>query len=319
MKKPVHADIYKPSWILKNGHINTMYAYLFRTPPFSYHQRERFITADGDFYDVDYFFQNNSKIAVLLHGMEGSSHSQYTLALSRYLSFKGWDIACINLRSCSGELNKTKGLYHSAFTVDLNHFLQYISPKYEKIHLAGFSLGGNIALHYAGNEYEKTPKNLRAIAAVSVPVFLSGANQELKKAKNRLYCKNFLITLSKKIKEKALLFPNDINTYNLHKIKTLEEFDDSFTAPLHGFNSAADYYQKASSLQHFSKITIPTLLINAMDDSFLSKECYPAKDEIANPLVSTEYPRYGGHVGFANVGKRVYWTDRKIKDWFDRH
>lgn len=314
-----HYDTYKPHFLLKNAHINTIYPYFFRKSSIIFTERKRYPTPDGDFYDVDFHKCNTNKLAILLHGMEGSSYSQYILALSNVLSKKGWDIAAINHRSCSGSLNNLPSFYHSGYYCDLDHLLKLEEDNYDIITIVGFSLGGNITLNYLGNcKLIKSPK-IKAAVAVSVPVHLSSACVELDKPKNKIYAINFLKTLKNKVKDKHKMFPRDIDIQALKRIKTLRDFDNAYTAPLHGFNNAEDYYQKVSSIYLLHCINTPTLIINALDDPFLSKECYPLTIAKKNPSLELLLPKYGGHVGFTQFNSNVYWSDRVISDFLEKH
>lgn len=312
-------DIYKPHFILKNAHINTIYPYFFRKSSIVFTERKRYPTPDGDFYDVDFYKCRNDKLAVLLHGMEGSSHSQYILALSNLLSKKGWDIAAINHRSCSGSLNNLPSFYHSGFYCDLDHFLKLEENNYNIITIVGFSLGGNIILNYIGNCQLVKSSKIKAIVAVSVPVHLNSACEELDKPKNKIYAFNFLKTLKNKVKDKHKMFPDEIDIRPLKRIKTLRDFDNAYTAPLHGFKDAEDYYKKASSIYLLQYIKTPTLIINALDDPFLSKECYPVSIAEENPSLQLLTPKYGGHVGFAQFNSKVYWSERVILEFLEKN
>ena len=308
---------YNPPLILRNSHINTIYPYFFRKTEIVYDQRVRYDTPDGDFFDVDFKRNNHSRIAVLLHGMEGSSHSQYTLALSSVLKNNDWDVAAINHRSCSGEINQLPGFYHSGFYHDLEYFIAQIEHQYESIAIIGYSLGGNITLHYLGRkEILKSPK-IKVAVAVSVPLHLMSAGIELSKTKNKIYTINFLKTLTKKIQEKHTKHPQTIDIKGLNKIKSLREFDEAYTAPLHGFSSADDYYEKASSIKYMDNISLPTLIINALDDPFLSKECYPSAIVKENEYIQLLTPKYGGHVGFSDFKNNIYWSDKVIIEFLD--
>jgi uncharacterized protein len=307
---------YRPQLLFKNHHFNTMYPYAMRKRPTLPFQRERFFTQDGDFLDLDYIKNNSDKIIVLLHGLEGSSGSQYIQGLSSQLYYKNYDVCAVNHRSCSGEMNKKMTMYHSGYIEDLIEIVNYLSPLYREIHLVGYSLGGSMVLNYLGR-YDFVPSNVKSAVTFSVPIDLSSSATMLNHWKNRPYAIQFLMTLNKKIIEKAKQFPDSMNANDYKKIKTLIEYDNKVTAPLHGFDDAEDYYQKASSRPYLEKITIPTLLVNAHDDSFLAPPCYPydiAKNHKNFHFIGT---KYGGHVGFANFVHDNYWSDRVVIDWLE--
>lgn len=307
---------YNPAFLFKNNHVNTVYPFLFRSGPNPIFVRERWLTDDDDFFDLDFIKNNSKSILIILHGLEGSSSSQYVKGLVNTMSDTQIDICAVNHRSCSGELNKTKGFYHSGFTKDLRYIIQKLELLYDEIFIAGFSLGGNIALKYAGEEGESISSVIKSIAAVSVPIHLSSSSKKLNAWYNIPYSIQFLQTLKKKAIAKALMFDNTLPFANEYaSIKTLLEYDNKVTAPLHDFSDAEDYYAKSSSLPLLSNIKTQTLLINASDDSFLSQECMPldiAKNHENFHFLST---MFGGHVGFATFKAPVYWIDNLLKEW----
>lgn len=306
---------YKPRNFLKNGHFNTVYPTLFRKqnpPPY---ERVRIFTKDNDFLDIDVLRNNKKKLAILCHGLEGSSLSKYIIGTGEVLVEKGWDIAAMNYRGCSGEMNKNLIMYHSGATYDLDEVFNYFEEDYEEVILVGFSLGGNLCLKYVGERGLTQNHKISKVTAVSVPVDLEAGSINISKRANYIYQKRFIQSLSKKVKDKHALFPNDIDLSKLKKTKTLFDFDDLFTAPIHGFRDAKDYYAQSNSLQFLKNIKIPALIINALDDPFLPKECYPFEEVACNEYLELITPRYGGHVGFAQYGKKNYWVEKKIADF----
>lgn len=311
-----HQD-YKPGIIFRQGHINTLFPYIFRIKPKLPYSRKRYTTPDADFYDVDWLLADHTRnLVVLLHGLEGSSASQYINGMSRIMAACDFNVAAINFRSCSGEMNKNKAMYHSGFTQDLDHFLSIEAPNFDNIYLCGFSLGGNVVMKYSSDGKYQLPNNLKAVAGISVPIDLQGGSHELKKWSNRMYEKNFLGTLLKKIKKKHRLFPDEISLDHIKKVKTLWDFDEYYTASLHGFKNAEDYYRQCSSLPFLNSMPLPALLINALDDSFLAPTAYPYAIAAENPNFHLLTPRHGGHVGFATFRAEFYWTELIVKDFF---
>lgn len=307
---------YNPAFLFKNNHLNTVYPFLFRGGPKPIFTRERWFTDDDDFFDLDFIKNNSKSVLIILHGLEGSSASQYVQGLVNTMSDTQIDICAVNHRSCSGELNRTVGFYHSGFTKDLRHIVRKLELKYEEIFIAGFSLGGNIALKYAGEEGKNISPVIKSIAAVSVPCHLSSSSKKLNAWYNIPYALQFLQTLKKKAIAKALMFDNSLPFADEYaSIKTLLEYDNKVTAPLHDFSDAEDYYAKSSSLPLLSNIKTQTILINASDDSFLSRECMPfdiAKNHENFHFLET---MYGGHVGFATYKASLYWIDNLLKEW----
>ena len=300
---------FNPGLIGRNGHLSTFYPYFFRkfkSYPFI---RKREELPDGDFIDIDWIYHEpGKKLAILLHGLEGSSGSQYIKGAIELLYDTGWDICAVNHRSCSGEMNRNLEMYHSGFTKDLNFILQKYSINYDTIIVVGYSLGGNMALKYLG-EGNKIPDALKLVVGFSVPVDLEGGSMKLKKWVNHLYNLEFLRTLKKKMRIKAQQYPQ-INLDHLPKLKYLCDFDEYYTAPLHGFRNAFDYYDKANSKQFLPHIqNIPAYLINALDDPFLSESCQPfeiAKDSAYFHFIPLDH---GGHVGFTTGNNKIYYSD----------
>ena len=310
---------YKPPLFLRNGHLNTFYPYLFRKKPLYFVLRERYVTDDDDFFDVDWTDKKNRRLAILLHGLEGSSNSQYIVGTTKALSDHHWDVAAINFRSCSGEMNKQLKMYHSGFTEDLHHFICQIEDEYDEIAISGFSLGGNVTMKYLGDKKNSPSAKIIAAAGTSVPCDLEGGSIKIMEGQNHLYEKRFLKTLKVKLIQTNKLFPDLVDLSNLKKLKTLWDFDEYYTSSLHGFKDAKDYYLQCSSLPFLKNISIPALMINALDDSFLSDASYPYDVAKQNPNLFLLTPKYGGHVGFTTFGAPYYWNEKQIVDFFENH
>ena len=177
----------------------------------------------------------------------------------------------------------------------------------------GFSLGGNLTLKYLGEQGSQTNKAITGAVTCSVPCDLASGAEEMAKPSNKIYMKRFTRMLHEKIKAKMRIIPDRINDEGYNRIKTFKEFDDRYTAPLHGFRDAEDYYNRASCKQFIHKITIPTLLVNAENDPFLPQPCYPLREAEANPNFFLEMPKSGGHVGFISFNKRrEYWFESRV-------
>ncbi len=307
---------YKPRFPFTNSHINTIFPAVFRRQSLPDYERERFNTSDDDFIDVDYLRNDNKRLAIIMHGLEGSSASQYVQGTARLLHANNWDVAAVNHRSCSGEMNRQLRMYHSGATRDLHEFIQHIASQYDHLVLVGFSLGGNMILKYLGDEVYPVHEKVRAAATVSVPIDLKGGSLEIARFKNKIYDYRFLQTLCEKAYQKHLQFPEAVTIENLKKVKTLWDFDEYFTGPIHGFADADDYYRRCSSKQFLHQISIPTLLVQAQDDPFLSATCYPEVIAKASSYLNLMLPRHGGHVGFSLPGSDHYWEEYKIRDFF---
>lgn len=308
----IRSNTYRPHFLYRNNHFNTIYTSLGRKVSGIAFDRERVETPDGDFFDADWSKVGSKNLLFALHGLEGSSDSQYILGLTRMFYRKGWDVLAKNFRGCSGEPNRKLQSYHMGATADLGQLVEIcIERGYENIALVGFSLGGNVVLRYLGEQANAVYPEIKAAVAVSVPVDLPPAAKILNSWQNILYMKNFVRDLNSKLKSKEHLLKE--NYPFLTYPKKLIDFDELYTAPVHGFVNAEDYYQRASSLPLIPDIQVPVLLINARDDSFLTPGCFPSNLAEKLPLFHLEVPRWGGHVGFGDFGKGEWlWSEGRI-------
>ncbi|CAM1362598.1 conserved hypothetical protein [Tenacibaculum sediminilitoris] len=312
---PIITKIFSPRLPFRSAHFNTVYRPLFMKDIINY-ERKRITTWDADFIDLDFSFIGSKTLVLLIHGLEGSSESNYMITTSNHLNNRGFDTVCMNLRGCSGEDNLLLETYHSGKTDDVDFVIKHLNSNYnyENIVIIGFSLGGNLTLKYLG-EYSDIPSSVKGGITVSVPVDLTSSQAELNKLKNKIYLSEFLRTMKLKLLQKAEKFPNfELNKELLFKASKFRHLEKQYTVPVFGFKSSEDYWQKASAKPFIPEIKVPTLLINALDDSFLSQECYPIKEakEMKNFHLIT--PNYGGHVGFmssfSNTENR--WLEKQI-------
>lgn len=307
---------YLPPPPLRNGHIQTLYPTLFRPLPATCPERERIATPDGDFLDLDWHRApgRSERLAVVSHGLEGSSRKKYPLGMARHLSRLGWDVICLNFRGCSGEPNLLPRFYHSGVTDDLHTVLTHglHLGGYRTAALVGFSMGGNQTLKYLGECPDRVPPEVKAAVAFSVPCDLAGSSRRLEHWQNRIYMGYFMRGLREKVRQKSLAFPGLLDLEGLEAMTTFVPFDDAYTAPLHGFRDAADYYGRCSAKQFLRDIRVPTLLVQAADDPFLSPTCYPVGEAQENAFLQLEIPRYGGHVGFVRRNPaNLYWSEER--------
>ncbi len=311
---PLVNSTYLPPIPFRNGHFSTIFASGFRRIANIEQRRTQLPTPDGDFLDLDWSNAPNktTSLAIIIHGLEGDSTRPYMKGSVRAFNDHNIDAVCVNLRSCSGKPNKLYTSYHSGKSDDLKVVVDAIVAKnqYQNIYLNGFSLGANIILKYLGEQ--DFPGQVKAAIAVSAPCDLYGTMLELHKAKNWIYAYRFKKTLLEKLRQKQLLFPDRIDLNTIKGIKTLKDFDDVYTSKAHGFIDAVDYYKKSSSLQYLSDIKIPTLILNALNDSFLSPSCFPREIAKNHPYLFFESPTYGGHVGFFKYGKSYFNEQRTI-------
>jgi len=305
---PLVQSDYNPPLPFKNGHISTIYSGLLRKVDSLKQQRERLELEDGDFIDLDWSFAHTpaNTVVILLHGLEGHAQRPYITGSAKYFNAGGLDSCAVNFRGCSGETNRLFRSYHSGATEDLEAVIQHIisSGKYNSIFIKGFSLGGNLTLKYLGGG--NVASQIKGAVTVSVPCSLYDSLIQLLKLKNTLYARRFKKHLVDKLHLKRQKFPELISEEDINNIRNLKDFDDIYTSRAHGFKDALDYYGQCSSLQVLPGIKTPTLIINAKDDSFLGKACYPVKEAEHNPHLFLDMPKYGGHVGFFDAHNISY-------------
>lgn len=314
MKAKIFKD-YAPSPIFKNNHINTVYPSLFRKVEDVHFYTERTDTKDGDFIYLNRVKNGSKKLIILMHGLEGNGSRQYIKGMARTFINKGWDAMALTYRGCSGQDNDTEKTYHGGFCDDLDDAISKVQDGYEKIAIVGFSLGGNITLKYLGDPFYEKSAKICAGVAVSVPCDLKSATHVLEKKSNTLYSRRFLKTLKRKMEVKSEKFPDKVDSDRIASVGTIKDFDDFFTAPLHGFKDAYDYYENCSCKSFLTGISVPSLIINALDDPFLSPECYPFEECEKNDKLSLLTPKYGGHVGFSSLDGGDYWSEQAAFDF----
>lgn len=312
---PLVESTYTPPVIFRNYHISTVYSALIRKVPL-HQDRERIDLEDGDFLDLDWSFseERSEKVLVVIHGLEGSAKRPYVTGLAKYFNSHGWDVAAMNLRGCSGELNRHFRSYHAGATGDLQEVVEHIlkKDKYQTIAFNGFSLGGNLMLKYLGEKRE-IPEQIKAAVMVSVPCDLHGSLQQLQKKENFLYAKRFLYKLRDHLMVRAENFPDRLTRQEIEACNSLLDIDNLYTSRAHDFEDALDYYNRNSSRQFLENIKIPTLIINAQNDGFLSPDCYPEAIAKKSEFLFLETPAYGGHVGFLQNKKVTYNEERALE------
>jgi predicted alpha/beta-fold hydrolase len=318
---------FKPAWWLNNAHLQTLYAALMRkTPPPHGLRRERLITPDNDFIDIDWYGEGKQPLIILLHGLTGSSQSGYIKGLQLTLLAQGFRSVTLNFRGCSGEYNHSARCYHSGETEDIHFLYQTLRQREPDTPFAavGFSLGGNVLLKWLGEQGSKL--SLFAAVAVSVPLVLSTCATKLDNGFSKLYRGNLLRELKHYVQAKQRYLEQLGKLQEARKIEQLGDlshinsfwqYDDRVVARLHGFKNVQDYYQRSSSRQFLKSIAIPTLLIQALDDPFMTKDVLPERDELTSSIL-LEVTQGGGHVGFVageNPFKPVYWLDQRIPEF----
>lgn len=310
---------YRAPLLYRNAHIHTIVPTLLRKVENVAYERERIATRDEDFLLLDWSRTGGSSLCIVSHGLEGHTRRAYIRGMVQALNQEGYDALAWNFRGCGGEVNRQFRLYHNGATDDLHAVVAHAAQYYRTIFLIGFSMGGNISLLYLGRQDFTIPAAVAAAVTFSVPCDLAAASIALERSENTIYMKRFLRLLRQKVEMKQAQFPDRINADNYDQLKTFSDFDGRYTAPIHGFSSAQDYWQKCSSRPWLHAIDRPTLIVNAADDPFLVDGCYPVDECAENRSLTLEIPRYGGHVGF--VGKGIngrYWSEQRAVDFFDQ-
>ncbi len=310
-----------PRW-LAGGHAQTIWPYRLRrrSPPVA---RERIETPDGDFWNFDWLdapAHPGAPVVALFHGLEGGSESHYAGALLRALARTGWRGVVPHFRGCGGELNRLPRAYHSGDHAEIGAMLaairRVLAPE-TPLFAVGVSLGGSALLNWLGRAGSDAARTLRAAAAVSAPLDLMAAGVAIGRGINRVYTRHFLATLKPNSLAMAARFPGLLDASRIRRVRTLWDFDDIVTAPLHGFAGTIDYWTRASSKPWLASIAVPTLVINARNDPFIPAQSLPTPREVS-AFVTLEQPRHGGHAGFA-AGRfpgHVDWLPARLLHYF---
>lgn len=329
MSKDRDAAPFEPAWWCPGPHLQTAWRAFFGKEPVPPLKRVRWETLDGDFIDLDFLkigpINNKTPVILLLHGLEGSSHSQYILGLLNQCRQKRWLGIAMNFRSCSGEMNRLLKSYHSGETGDLNWVVERIIDFYpdHPLFIAGYSLGGNILLKWLGERQNRLPQEVLAAAAVSVPFDLKKSVLQIDEPgfNRSVYAASVLKTLKEKTLFKIRKFHLNFSVTSIQNIKTFYEFDEVVTAPIHGFRDAEDYWYQSSSIRYLDKIQIPVYLLNSKDDPLLSIQSFPFRQIKMNPFINNELTEKGGHLGFVSGNlpwKARYLTDLRITGFFQQ-
>jgi len=317
---------FTPAWYLRNRHVQTLWGKLVRKLPPAPTRLERWDTPDGDFIELHRIAgRPGSPRLVILHGLEGTIRSHYAQGLLHEAHRRGWGADLLIFRSCGGEMNRARRFYHSGETSDISLVIDRLvaAEPHRAIVAAGVSLGGNVLLKYLGERGDSVPAQLRAAAAISVPFDLARSSIQIQKGFARLYQWHFMRSLRRKAGAKLVQFPDIAPPEALARARTMYDFDNVITAPLHGFADAGDYYRRSSSLGWLHGIRRPTLLLSATDDPFLPSDVFDQVRQVAahNAWLTLHFPSRGGHAGFiAGDSRRLeYFAEKRACDFLASH
>jgi predicted alpha/beta-fold hydrolase len=324
-ERPVRSGVasaYRAPWWLPGGHLQTIYARSLAKNCRVAFRRERWETPDQDFIDLDWLGQeaDDSRLIVLFHGLEGCSQSHYAISLMKAATRSGWRGVVPHFRGCSGEANRLVRSYHSGDSREIDWILRRLKDanRHAKIYVVGVSLGGNMLLKWLGEEGVAASLIVERAVAVSAPMDLAAAARVLDSGFNRMvYTSHFLNLLKPMALAKIAAHNLAIDARAIRASLTFRQFDDLFTAPLHGFKDAADYWSRSSSKPWLKHIRVPTLLVNAQNDPFLPSAVLPSPAEVSD-AVALDFPKSGGHAGFVSGSfpGNLDWLPRRILEFF---
>ena len=318
---------YRPAWWVPGPHAQTLWGkFARRTPPLPT-RVERWLTPDDDFIDVlrlDPQIPGSPRL-FLLHGLEGTVRSHYVGGLLHVAHERGWGADLLIFRGCGDEPNQARRFYHSGETSDLAFAVDRILAEHPNVDLAlcGVSLGGNVLLKWLGECGDTIPDRVRAAVAISVPFDLERGSRHISRGFSRVYERHFLRTLRRKATAKLQRYPDLFDSTALDRARTLYDFDDVVTGPVHGFRDAHDYYTRSSSLRFLDRIARPTLLLSSRDDPFLPSTVLDEVVEVArkNSCLTIEFTQGGGHVGFVHglPWRPLYYAEQRVAEFLSTH
>lgn len=318
---------FRPAWWLPGPHLPTVFGKLLRRIPPAHERLERWTTPDGDSVAVARLdgARADAPILTVFHGLEGTVNSNYAQGLMHQARARGWGAAMLIWRSCDGRVPAMPRMYHSGETSDADFFFRKLAAEHPLSPLlaTGFSLGGNVLLKWLGEQGSSVPTTLRAAAAVSTPFDLAAGSRYLEQGFSRAYVRHFVQNLKRKARAALEIHPSlPVDRARLEAARSFWDFDDCFTAPVHGFRDAEDYYSQSSSLSYLGNVRVPSLLYSAVDDPFLPAAVLDQVRLVAhsNPALQPQFTPRGGHVGWVSGSplSPVYHMEAHVASWLSR-
>jgi predicted alpha/beta-fold hydrolase len=319
---PLVASSYRPPGWLPGGHLQTIVPATLVPRPAVAYRRERWDTPDGDFIAIDFAQPEpaavEAPLLVLFHGLEGGSNSHYARAVMRHFADRGWRALVAHFRGCGGEPNLLPRAYHSGDSAEADWILRRIHARWRDatLHAVGVSLGGNVLAKWLG-EREDDARFVRAAASVGSPLDLTAGGIALGRGFNLVYTRMFLASLKRKALAKLAHWPDIAQVESIRSARTLHAYDNAFTAPVHGFRDADDYWTHASGKPWLRGVRVPHLVLNARNDPFVPADSLPTAREVSN-FVTLEQPAGGGHIGFAEGRPpgHLRFLPRRLEEFF---
>ena len=318
---------FTPAWWASNRHVQTLWGKLVRRRAAVATRRELWDTPDDDVLEIRRLDAPAGRPRlIILHGLEGTIRSHYLGGILAEALRRGWGADLLLFRSCGDEPNRTRRFYHSGETTDLAFVVDRVLREHptSPVALAGFSLGGNVLLKWLGECGADLPPRIRAATAVSVPFDLSRSASYIDRGFARVYQAHFLRSLRRKVLAKLRQFPDLVDPARLSLARSIRDYDDVITAPIHGFEGAEDYYTRSSAIRWLAGIRVPTLLLSAVDDPFLPADVLEQVRAIARvtPALQIQFPARGGHVGFVAgpvPWRPFYWGEWRVLEFLSAY
>jgi len=315
---------FRPHPLLKNGHTMTIVAAFLRRRFVLPRAEERCFQVDRDSKILGHCHwqegrERNAPMLVLVHGLEGSSASNYMLGIAEKAWQRGFHVIRLNQRNCGGTERLTPTLYNSGMSGDYRAVFEELSSGdgFSRIFVTGYSMGGNLVTKMAGEFGDAVPKALRGVVAVCPAINLGACADELDRPNNYFYQRHFVAGLMSRYARKVELFPQRYSRDGFGRIRTVRQFDDAITAPHFGYSNAQEYYEAAGAKCVIDKIRVPLLLITAQDDPFVPFEATRATGVEKNPAIVFKAPAHGGHCGFISgeSGSERFWAEQRVVEF----